>query len=296
MLEYDLLQFIFDIVRIVDPRDKSIIRNLTKNKYELNTINHCYDFWLKDKICDNCIAMRSIRLEKSIAKVEMEGDKVFLIIASPYEYKGKIMAIELVKDITDTNIFINIKNKKEQDVDYKSIIEELNKAIITDELTDIYNKRYVLEHLPYDIQNNLSNNKFTSIVMLDIDYFKKINDSYGHIIGDKVLKSLAEILKNQIRSNNDYVARFGGEEFLLVFNEIDIEALYDVCNRIRIFIENKIFYIDGYEINFTVSMGGAVLKEKSFKDLNDILDFADKLLYKAKEDGRNICYVDEYKN
>ncbi|WXR61027.1 GGDEF domain-containing protein [Peptostreptococcaceae bacterium AGR-M142] len=298
MIEYDLLQFIFDIVRIIDPRTKEIIRNLTKYKYELNTTSHCFDFWKQNKVCENCISMRAVYLEKVISKVEMEGDRVFLIIASPYEYKGKTMAIELVKDITDTNIYKNIKDKykEEKDVDYRNIIEGLNKAIVTDELTGVYNKRYLLEHLPYDVDTNLENNKFTSVVILDIDFFKRINDTYGHIIGDKVLKSLADLLTKQIRSRGDYVVRFGGEEFILVFNDINKENVFDICDRIRVIIEKKIFNIDGHNIKFTVSIGGVILKEKNFLNLEDIIEYADKLLYKAKNDGRNICYVDWYKN
>jgi len=149
---FDLLKSIFDYVRIVDPSSKTIF--LSDGPEHFHTVSHnkCYDFWNKNKVCDNCISLRAIKENRSIVKFEFESGKVYLVIAAPIFIEGHLQAIELIKDVSENNIFSTVSNV--QTIDYNKLIARLNLSIVTDELTGLFNKRYIHEHLPYDIKQS----------------------------------------------------------------------------------------------------------------------------------------------
>ena len=134
---------------------------------------------------------------------------------------------------------------------------------VTDGLTRVYNKRYL----------NKNVKKFSNIIILDIDYFKKVNDTYGHIAGDYLLKKVSIILKEEL-GNNGKVIRYGGEEFVLLLND-NVNG-YELGEKIRTTIQNCVFNYEDKEIKITISLG-----------LSSDLNKADKLLYQAKNSGRN---------
>jgi diguanylate cyclase (GGDEF)-like protein len=278
----DLLKSIFDYVRVVDPSNKTV--SISNGPEYFHTVAHgeCYGFWNKNKVCDNCISLRSIKEDRSIVKFEIESGKVYLIIASPILIDGHIRAIELIKNVTENDIFSTVNNLK--DVDYSELIETLNLSIVTDELTGLFNKRYIHEHLPYDIKQASFRGNSIAIAIADIDHFKKINDTYGHVIGDEVLKEIGSLLKYNIRNHDDWVARYGGEEFILVFKNIGQSHFEYLINRIRKTIEDHIFIEDDLKIQFTISMGGVYINEFEDVDYKKYISQADQLLYKAKED------------
>ena len=131
-------------------------------------------------------------------------------------------------------------------------------------------------------------------MILDIDYFKYFNDNFGHQQGDMVLREVAQILKNSVRTI-DIVARYGGEEFVAVFPETDIADAVAVANRIRTSIQEKTFTnitMSDKKLHITVSIGLSSLN-KEIKNISDFIDFSDACLYRAKNNGRNrVCYYD----
>ncbi len=157
----------------------------------------------------------------------------------------------------------------------------IKKDAITDPLTQAYNRTYLR-----DLLNNINIVKY-QIIMLDIDHFKNINDSYGHKAGDNILRDIAAIIQKQIRSNDIFV-RFGGEEFLLfIQKEASNETLVkDVAQRIRKKIQETTFSYNEFSINITVSMGISC-KPEHFKSINEAIKHADEMLYVAKKEGRN---------
>lgn len=122
--------------------------------------------------------------------------------------------------------------------------------------------------------------------MIDIDYFKLINDKYGHLLGDLVLKDITNVIKNNIRGKSDWIARYGGEEFLILFNDTSKEDAYNLSKRIKSVVENSIFKYDDIEINITISIGIASLTSE-IDDMDKLIRKADENLYKAKRSGRN---------
>ncbi|MEZ0323516.1 MAG: EAL domain-containing protein [Hydrogenothermaceae bacterium] len=152
----------------------------------------------------------------------------------------------------------------------------------TDSLTGLYNRTF-LEDLEYTM--NLSN---YVVALIDIDFFKKVNDNYGHEVGDMVLKEVAKVLKDSIRSE-DYLIRYGGEEFLLFIkkNREDINKTINGVERIRSAVENHKIYINNEDyIKVTLSIGVNLSTEK-MKDINEAINKADVALYRAKGKGRN---------
>ena len=158
---------------------------------------------------------------------------------------------------------------------------KIKKDAITDPLTQAYNRNYLR-----DLLTNINIAKY-QIIMLDIDHFKNVNDSYGHKIGDNILRDIATIIQKQIRSDDIFV-RFGGEEFLLFIHKKDSQTLLakHVAQRIRKKIEETTFRYDTLSINITVSMGVSC-KPEHFKSINEAIKHADEMLYIAKKEGRN---------
>ena len=161
---------------------------------------------------------------------------------------------------------------------------ELERLSTTDPLTDLYNRAKlegVLQHELYRSQRYKSD---CSVIMIDVDYFKRVNDSYGHQIGDQVLQMVAEIMQNNTR-NTDWPGRWGGEEFLIVCPETDLAAAMIVAENLRSLIEETEFPMVGHK---TASFGVAQLKAEELE--KDLLKRVDDALYQAKSSGRNkVC-------
>jgi two-component system, cell cycle response regulator len=170
--------------------------------------------------------------------------------------------------------------------DIKDILDSMNDKIIMDELTGIYNKRYINERLPVDMNSSKINECPLSLIITDIDFFKQVNDVYGHVIGDKVLKYFSNIISSSIRSTTDWVGRYGGDEFLIVLNNTNAENAYKVAEKIRNILKQSIFEAGDIKINITASFGGYEVVDKIL-NLEDPIKRADKNLYLAKNSGRN---------
>lgn len=172
--------------------------------------------------------------------------------------------------------------------------EELLKEIsIKDPLTDIYNMRYIYERLKELIEENKRNISSCAVALLDIDLFKSINDSYGHIAGDHILKDFAKILKSNLRPY-DLLGRYGGEEFIVIFKDLDRHKAVPILNRILKDVRQTIFVEDNNKIHFTFSGGVMDMTEKPVEgdSTEGMIKIADKRLYKAKKSGRNKIVIE----
>ncbi|MEW6238697.1 MAG: diguanylate cyclase [Candidatus Omnitrophota bacterium] len=176
------------------------------------------------------------------------------------------------------------------------LMRRLTKAMKTieematiDELTQIYNRRYFFERLKEEMERTKRYNHSISCIMIDIDYFKKINDAYGHPTGDAVLRKAADLLKIHSR-NTDIAARYGGEEFVKIMPETDIVGAVQNAEKIRkAFEKEKWRSLAGDSFSLTISLGASYLDAKDITDksMDELLSQADKSLYKAKMSGRN---------
>ncbi len=162
--------------------------------------------------------------------------------------------------------------------------EKLNTMAITDYLTGVYNRRYIMEYLKTELEKCKRYEHDLSIMIIDIDYFKDINDTYGHNAGDEVLKNVCNLISDNIRQS-DVFGRIGGEEFLVVYNDTDLKNAAAKSEKIRKLIEGKPIEYAKQKIFLTISIG---VTEYSLDDnVDSIVNRADKGLYQAKETGRN---------
>ncbi len=171
-------------------------------------------------------------------------------------------------------------------------VEELSELVSTDALTGLFNFRHFKTVMQAEMDRSKRSGIPTSLVMVDIDHFKAINDTYGHEIGNQALKHLALILRNEVRTT-DVVCRYGGEEFTIIFPETHLNLAVKVADRIREEIATQSLPLDAGEIRMTASMGASVYMKTSVLDREDFVDSVDKYLYEAKQSGRNcICHID----
>ncbi|RII35718.1 GGDEF domain-containing protein [Clostridium chromiireducens] len=279
---------LYDVIRIVDPLKKQT--TILKDNEIQQLKGTCYALWRKDTFCENCISMRAYLNNDTFVKLEYDQEKIVLITATPVEIEGKIYIMEILKDITKNGSALHKLTENSYCVE--EMISSINEKVVKDELTGLYNRRYINERLPADVKNSKVSNIPLSVIMADIDFFKNINDKYGHVIGDKILTDFSNLILNSIRNNSDWVGRFGGEEFIIVLNGTESKNAYLVAEKIRKLIEDKVFTYEDIEINITASFGVYSVKDNNIS-ISDVLLNVDRNLYKAKASGRNRTIIDE---
>ena len=157
----------------------------------------------------------------------------------------------------------------------------------TDYLTNLYNRRRFFHAAEEEFVGAVSDRKPISVTLIDLDYFKQVNDTFGHLVGDQVLIHIANLIRTHCRVS-DVAARYGGEEFIILHPAIDKHKAYLVAERIRKVVETKPFWHKGHEIGVTLSAGVVdTLVDQDFSRIDDLLGLADKALYRAKDAGRN---------
>ncbi len=162
--------------------------------------------------------------------------------------------------------------------------EELRKSLRTDSLTQLYSRNFVLSELKRIVSKNKGKQQPLCVAMTDLDHFKKINDRYGHLIGDQILRTVAIRMTNAAR-NLDTLGRYGGEEFMLILEETDLEGATSVCERIRQRIVNNPVHDAAFSVSVSMSFGIAELRIDD--DTKSLVARADEALYAAKKAGRN---------
>ena len=165
--------------------------------------------------------------------------------------------------------------------------EEIYRMTIVDGLTQIHNKRYLFEALERELMRARRHERALSLFMFDIDYFKRINDEYGHLAGDYVLRELAEVVQERIR-RDEVFARYGGEEFAIMLPETELEGAVTLAGTLREKVAEHRFSFQGESISVTVSLGCASMEPDD--TATAIIARADEKLYEAKRSGRNrVC-------
>ncbi len=164
--------------------------------------------------------------------------------------------------------------------------EFLKKRSTRDPLTDLYNRSYLSDTLERDLQRAKRDKKSIAVIMMDLDHFKNVNDSYGHDEGDIILKRISKLLLEQCRGG-DIVCRYGGEEFMLVLYDIDVQSAYQKLDKIRIEIANMQFKAAETIYSITASFGIVGFPEHFSNDAEKLIKAADTALYQSKKQGRN---------
>lgn len=164
--------------------------------------------------------------------------------------------------------------------------EEIYRMMVIDGLTQIANKRALDDFLEKEMARARRYERPLSVLMMDLDHFKAVNDQHGHLTGDVVLKEMAEVIRERIR-REELFARYGGEEFVIVLPETDRKGGIEFAENVRRMVEGLEVYFEGQTIRITISIGVADFDLANHKGPEDLLKAADKNLYIAKHDGRN---------
>lgn len=168
---------------------------------------------------------------------------------------------------------------------------ELERLANTDYLTNLYNRRRFFYTAEEEFNKVLQSGKTISVTLIDLDYFKKVNDSYGHLVGDRVLIHVAQLIRTHCRVS-DVAARYGGEEFIILHPSTDRKNAFVVAERVREVVEVTPFVYEKNEIGVTISAGVVDTQVgRDFTRIDDVLGLADIALYRAKDAGRNQVVV-----
>ncbi len=246
---------------------------------------------------------------KTIRAKEFPGYVYIILLTAKDSKKDTIAGLEggaddyIVKPVDEAELVARLNTAKRiisLEYSLKKQNEEIARLSITDPLTKTYNRGYLNEHLPRAVKQAFRYNHPLSIVICDIDFFKDVNDSYGHQVGDQVLIKFAQILQQTIREGVDWVARYGGEEFVIVLPETDMCGAMKAAERYRLMILGTPFPyndlsklgIGNKGIKITASFGAAsVIPPNKGREVSmeEMIAAADQSLYQAKREGRNRC-------
>lgn len=232
---------------------------------------------------------RRIKSEETIKDIPI------IMVTSKTETLDKIKGLEIgaadyiVKPFDQGELLariatqVKMKNLWEELQEKNRLLEELIKK---DGLTDLYNHRYFQDRLAEEFSRARRYDFPMSLIMLDIDHFKQINDNYGHQAGDAILRSLSQIVMASVR-DVDIAARYGGEEFGLILPHTKLENSVILAQRIRERVQSNIFLFQENKIRVTISLGVASIPDNSPSSHAELIRFADEALYVAKNSGRN---------
>jgi diguanylate cyclase (GGDEF)-like protein len=261
-----MLHEIYSVIRFLDADSREILYDS-----EDSNISHGTSVFCTDCKCD------------AIFCIKETVSTTIITITVPVTINGRSCHLELIQRAVKHD-GINTPIPVKQEI----MFHRMQELSITDPLTNLFNRRYIDEQLPIELVRAFQNDDPVSVIYADIDYFKKINDQYGHIVGDLALKEVVEVFRHQVRKKDGWIARYGGEEFLICLPKINRRIAVRIANRIRRALENKHFCINAHHLKITCSFGVQTIYKRSGADTVDkVVALADKKLYQAKKEGRN---------
>ncbi|OHB87849.1 MAG: hypothetical protein A3D13_09305 [Planctomycetes bacterium RIFCSPHIGHO2_02_FULL_40_12] len=259
---------------------KEALTMLEQDKFDMIFLNHI----LEDGTCiDFFRTMEKEGIETPVIVVAGHGDEMLasqVIQLGAYEYlpKNRINSASICRIINNTLERCRLRS------DVKRAQAKMAEMSIVDELTKLRNRRYFIEVLEGEFERARRYETEMALIMMDMDYFKKINDTYGHLAGDMVLSEIGKILKEHVR-RSDLACRYGGEEFAVILPNTSRDNIYAAYDRFREMVSKHSFEYGSKQFYITVSIGIAFSNDA--KSIEDLLAHADQALYQAKKTGRN---------
>lgn len=305
-ITFDIFDSIQDMAIVINPKDLTIVGAnrsfLKKEGLSRKDIigKKCFEVTHKrSSLCsgpfEKCPLKKTLRTSQVCSLEHIHYDKnnnPYYVEITTTPIKGKNLILHISRVGPFVKKFNNLVKEKS-----RKYLKDLKGLVVRDQLTNTYNYRYVMERLPVEIYYAKRYDYPFSLAIFDIDYFKSINDAYGHQIGNKALAEFAKFLKKLLRKS-DCLARYGGEEFVVLMSHTDKVGAQEAVNRLVEKISGHIFKIGGLAIRLKVSVGISVFSQDSDCDSpSKLLDAADRALQRAKNSGGNIAltYSELYK-
>lgn len=206
------------------------------------------------------------------------SDEIDLVVQGFHHLQG-----ELDRHIKELDGLV-----KERTQELSELVEEVKRLSQVDVLTGAYNRRAMEQRLPLELDQCMSEGRAFSIIFTDIDHFKRINDKHGHAVGDAVLRVIAQRLQHALRAEQDWMARFGGEEFVICLPDTELDQASEVAQRLAQVVRSEPWKGDGLQLQLTCSFG--VTQCRKGESMEALLQRVDGLLYQAKHQGRDrVC-------
>lgn len=263
--EAKMLEKVFDVVRFLEGDFFEQMQDDPRIGVKIGMCQ-CYDFWKKNKPCENCTSMKAYAEKKQKTKLEFLDADVSLVISRYLEIDDEACVMELVKHLeNDTLIDTDGRDK------LVGKLKGYQDKLYIDPVTGVYNRRYFEDEI-----RNMQNS--AGVAMIDLDDFKLYNDIYGHDMGDQVLCIVADVIKNCIRKT-DKLIRYGGDEFLLILSDMVRGTLRGKLLQIQEAIENATIP-NCPRLKLTASIGGVISEDGQ---IDEAIAKADQLMYKAKD-------------
>ena len=271
----------YDIVRLVDPLTKTVVECNCSSRKETDEV--CFDYWKNGNICNNCISVRAHLEGKCFMKLEQSGANIMMVTALPVENANTPTVIELLKNATET-MLIGSGNYTDGRM-MRNVVAQINDLVVRDDLTGLFNRRYIHERLAADVVKATLEGLPLSVIFLDVDKLKYINDTFGHTFGDQILVQAANVLISCVSGEPNWIARYGGDEFVICLNNTPEEAARKTMERIHGAIEGLQLEFDGKPMRTSVSMGVYTMLEQKHTP-EEIIALADQRMYVAKRKKR----------
>ena len=292
---YDLLlDSMFEGVYFVDNNRKITFWNksaerITGFSYDEVLGKYCYENILQH-VDDfgNKLCFGGCPLHKTLGSGVINESIVFLHHKSGHRVQIAIKTVPLYHNDLIAGAAEIFQEFSKENVS-KETLEKYKNLALMDQLTNLPNRRFTERHIQQKFKEYHDFNFPFAIVFIDVDHFKFVNDTYGHDVGDDVLKMLSKTYVNAVR-NNDFIGRWGGEEFLAIFTNCNEKTLLELSERIRVLVENSTMLANDTELKVTISIGATIVKPED--NYESIIKRADNLMYQSKENGRNRCTLD----
>ena len=257
------LQGVFDLVRLVDPERAKVLALHPDGTLE-EQAGHCHVVWNKAGRCENCISAKVFTSKKTLNKIEFNGEDAYFVLSRYVENNGRGCVLEMVSKLS---------NGRWLDMGGRRMLldrsEDFDNSAFMDPLTGAYSRRYFEKFLADSEQIN-------GVVVIDVDRFKAVNDSYGHLVGDKALESISAAVQACLRES-DILVRYGGDEFLLLMPQLRPEGLPLVMDRIQEAVRQA--RVESHpEIRLSISVGGVC----GVHPLREAIRQADDRMYQNK--------------
>jgi diguanylate cyclase (GGDEF)-like protein len=292
--EMSCLKNTFETVRLVDPARKKVIAfdDDHPEGYAAESCS-CHAIWKNGMDCFFCTSAQAVIKKGTETKIEFQDSTPYIVVSRFVCVEGDPLALEMIAPLSKDTILSAYGINK-----FVKLITKYNDSIYRDFLTMAYNRRFLMEKLPVLVAQADAGGLPIGIVYYDIDRLKKINDTYGHDVGDKLLSVVTRLVGHCISDRRgDFVCRIGGDEFIMVINGIDRKSFKPRLEEVAKAVEEHDFCDilgdaqDGS--NITISIGGMLSSElPAGTNINAYFSKADERLYAAKKSGRNKVVVE----
>ena len=265
---------LFDVVRLVDPI--SMVVYAHEDGKLVAQPGGCHQVWGKEDRCDNCISAKCFMDERRFSKFEFIDQDIYHVVAQPVEIDGERFVLEVVTSSNDDVLLSAFGNN-----DFVERITSFNRKVYADELTELSNRRCMDDHFAILAESVARAASSLAVIMVDVDDFKQVNDTRGHLAGDEVLRSVARAIKRGFApGHHDIVARYGGDEFFSALCDLSADELRGRIEAVR---EN----VAALDAGVTVSIGAYYQAAATRQTPEQLIAKADEAMYAIKSHSKD---------